>query len=770
MSSGLTSAEAAKRLATCGRNEVTEEKESLFRRVAKHFWAPVPWMLEATIVVQLSFGERIEAALITALLVFNVLLGVVQESRADAALALLKRQLTLKARVCRDDHWIDLSASELVPDDLVQLSLGGIVPADLRIVSGSVLLDQSMLTGELIPSESEEGGLAYAGAIVRRGQATGIVNATGAQTYFGRTAELVRVARVESTEVKAVVGLVRNLSVLNAAIVIGMLIYAQMIALPASQIILLVITAMLSAVPVALPATFTLGAALGARTLASRGVLLTRLSALHEAASIDVLCADKTGTLTNNELGVANVHPLAEGWTEGDVLAFAALASAPDSHDPVDAAIHRAAQSASSRKPVPTLCAFKPFDPSSKRAEASVRDGNGQMITVIKGAPNAVATACALTNEADKVITDLSGAGYRVLAVAVGEHGRMQLVGLIALNDPPRADSPGLLNELRHIGVETVMVTGDAAPTAETVARAIGLNGAVCPPGQIPPRVTPADYAVYAGVFPEDKFRLVQAFQHAGHAVGMCGDGANDAPALRQAQIGIAVSTATDVAKAAAGVVLTQPGLGGIVSVVDEGRAVFHRILTYTLGILVNKCVTLLVLGGGLLLTGHAVLTPMLQAISMVAGDFVSMARTADRATPSRRPNTWRLRNLTLAAIPLACIKLGFCISVLSVGALLLKLSTAQLQTLTLIMLVFIGQALVFVLRERGRFWYSRPSSVLVLFSATDVIVMSLLAASGIFMQAIPVWVIIALLVSVAIFGVLMDQVKLLVLHWVPID
>ena len=219
--------------------------------------------------------------------------------------------------------------------------------------------------------------------------------------------------------------------------VIGMLIYAQMIALPASQIILLVITAMLSAVPVALPATFTLGAALGARTLASRGVLLTRLSALHEAASIDVLCADKTGTLTNNELGVANVHPLAEGWTEGDVLAFAALASAPDSHDPVDAAIHRAAQSASSRKPVPTLCAFKPFDPSSKRAEASVRDGNGQMITVIKGAPNAVATACALTNEADKVITDLSGAGYRVLTVAVGEHGRMQLVGLIALNDPP---------------------------------------------------------------------------------------------------------------------------------------------------------------------------------------------------------------------------------------------------------------------------------------------------------------------------------------------
>jgi H+-transporting ATPase len=575
---------------------------------------------------------------------------------------------------------------------------------------------------------------------------------------------------VESAEVKAVVNLVRNLSVLNAAIVVGMVAYAQFIGLPAAQIILLVITATLAAVPVALPATFTLGAALGARKLAAKGVLLTRLSALHEAAVIDVLCADKTGTLTNNELGVALVRPLGEGWTEIDVLAFAALASASDGHDPVDTAIQRAAHCCSPRQPMPELIAFKPFDPANKRAEATALDGPGRKITIIKGAPAAIATATAMTDQAVSAISELSGAGYRTLAVAAGPAGEMQITGLIALNDPPRADSMALLAQLKSLGVRTVMVTGDAAPTAATVAHAIGLDGRVCPPGKIPPQLTPDDYAVYAGVFPEDKFRLVQAFQRAGHSVGMCGDGANDAPALRQAQMGIAVSTATDVAKAAAGVVLTKPGLSGIVSVIEEGRAVFHRVLTYTLGILVNKCVTLLVLGGGLPITGHAVLTPMLQAISLLAGDFVAMARTADRTTSSPRPNAWRLGNLTLAAIPLAGLKLIFCIGVLGVGAFYLRTGSAQLQTLTLIMLVFIGQALVFVLRERGRFWHSQPSSFLMLFSAIDVVVISSFAVFGIFMQAVPEWVVLTLLAATAAFGLLLDQVKLLVLRLLPID
>ena len=314
------------------------------------------------------------------------------------------------------------------------------------------------------------------------------------------------------------------------------------------------------------------------------------------------------------------------------------------------------------------MTGFIPFDPTSKRSEATVRDQSHHQIHISKGAPSALSTLAPMTPAIATELERLSGAGYRTLAVASGPPGEMMFVGLIALNDPPRPDSPALLAELRSLGVHTVMVTGDAAPTAVTVARSIGMDGPVCPPGQLPERVSPDDFAVYAGVFPEEKFRLVKAFQRDGHAVGMCGDGANDAPALRQAQMGIAVSTATDVAKAAAGIVLTDPGLGGIVTAIKEGRTVFRRILTYTLGILINKCVTLVVLGAGLVLTRHAVLTPMLQAISMLTNDFVSMARTADRATPSPRPNTWRMDNLALAAIPLAPFKLLFCIGVLAAG------------------------------------------------------------------------------------------------------
>ena len=767
---GLTTAEAVRRLAEYGRNEVSEEQEHVFMRVARHFWAPVPWMLEATIILQIVVGERIESGLIAALLIFNVALGVFQQGRANAALALLKQHLALKTRARRDGHWTDLPAALLVPDDVVLLSLGTVVPADVNIIEGSVLLDQSMLTGESVPTDAGAGKLAYAGSLVRRGEAVGVVSATGSRTYFGRTAELVRVAHVASAELKAVVGLVRNLSVLNAAIVVGLVAYAHLIALPSSQTILLVLTAMLSAVPVALPATFTLGAALGARHLALRGVLLTRLSALHEAATIDVLCADKTGTLTSNELGVAAVQPLTAGWSAGDVLAFAALASSSDGSDPVDTAIRQAAQRLSPQRVLPTVIDFTPFDPANKRAEARARDSAGCEIHIIKGAPASVTTLVAASEAATRELDALTHQGYRTLAVAGGRPGQMGLLGLIGLGDPPRADSTALLSELHSLGVGTVMVTGDSPATAATVARAIGLQGAVCPPGKIPDRVSPEEFAVYAGVFPDEKFRLVQAFQRGGHAVGMCGDGANDAPALRQSQMGIAVSSATDVAKAAAGMVLTTPGLRGIVIAIREGRAVFQRVLTYTLGILVNKCVTLLVLGVGLLMTGHAVLTPMLQAISMLAGDFVSMARTADRATPSSHPNVWRLRNLTVAAIPLALFKVLYCVGVLATGAFRIGLNAGQMQTLTLIMLVFAGQALVFVLRERGYLWNSCPSGLLMSFSAIDIVLMSTFAIFGFFMQPLPVSVVLTLLAATIIFALLLDQVKVMLFRVLPID
>ena len=656
-SDGLSSAEAARRLAEFGPNAVVEERIHPAARVVRHFWAPVPWMLEATVALQLAIGERLEAAMIAALLILNVALGVFQENRAGAALALFKQRLALQARVRRDGAWIEASAADLVPGDIVQLSLGSVVPADVRIIAGTLLLDQSMLTGESMPAEADGGKPAYAGALVRRGEATAEIVATGTRTYFGRAAELVRTAHVESSEQQAVLGVVRNLTIVNFAIVVGIVAYAHAIHMSAAGIIALVLTALLSAVPVALPATFTLAATLGAKTLALKGVLLTRLSALHEAAMIDVLCADKTGTLTANELAVAAVRAVKDGYCEADILGLAALASSPDGQDPIDAAIRAMAERQSGARLPFEVEHFTPFDPAAKMAEAVARDRDGREVRIVKGAPAAVAAVASTASGIAAELQSLAIAGYRVLAVAHGHPGRLACVGLIAFGDPPRPDSRGLLAELKSLGVGTVMVTGDAAATAETVARSVGLEGPVCPPGKIPERVGPEDFAVYAGVFPEDKFRLVKAFQQRGHAVGMCGDGANDAPALRQAQMGIAVSTATDVAKAAAGVVLTGPGLDGIVTCIKEGRSAFQRVLTYTLSILVNKSATLVVLGAGLVMTGHAVLTPLLQAIAMLAGDFVTMSRAADRVRASSHPNAWRIRNLTLAAIPLGPVQ-----------------------------------------------------------------------------------------------------------------
>ena len=401
---------------------------------------------------------------------------------------------------------------------------------------------------------------------------------------------------------------------------------------------MLVLTALLSAVPVALPATFTLAAALGARTLAMKGVLLTRLSSLNEAAMVNVICCDKTGTLTRNELVVSAVRPAKPRYSEADVVAFAALASTPEGQDPINSVIRRmAANGKSSGRAPPTITHFTPFDPATKMAEATAVE-KGREIRVVKGAPAVVATVAPMTPTGENDLAALTQSGNRTIAVAAGPPDALEVIGLIAFSDPPRGNSAALLTKLRSLGVRPVMITGDAAATAATVAHEIGLTGPVCPPGAIPERVGPEDFAVYAGIFPEQKFALVKAFQQEGHAVGMCGDGANDAPALRQAQMGIAVSTATDVAKAAAGVVLTEPGLGEVVACISEGRSAFQRVLTYTLTILVNKCVTLIVLGAGLMITGHAVLTPLLQAISMLTNDFVTMARAADRARPVRLP------------------------------------------------------------------------------------------------------------------------------------
>ena len=721
------------------------------------FWAPVPWMLEAAIVLELILGKYVEAAIIAFLLVFNSLLGFFQESRAQTTLAALKSRLALSASVRRDNAWKTVPAAELVQGDVIKLSLGAVVAADGRISTGEVLLDQSMLTGESVPIEAGAGVQTFAGALVRRGEAVAEVTATGARTKFGRTAELVRTAHVESSQQKAVFRVVRNLAVCNGAIILLMVGYAYFLKMPIAEIIPLALTAILASIPVALPATFTLASALGARALAKLGVLPTRLSAVDEAASMDVLCADKTGTLTQNQLTVTSVQPLS-GFDEANVLELAAMASSEGGRDPVDAAI-RAAAAARKIPETMHLTGFTPFDPANKRSEATFTDAKGASQRVAKGAFSVIVGLAPVEASAAGAANNLEGKGYRVLAVAAGSANAMKMVGLIALSDPARADSPGLVTALQALGVRTIMVTGDAPATAAIVAHTVGLDGAVSPPG-IAADVRPEQFSVYAGVLPEDKYNLVKAFQKSSHTVGMCGDGANDAPALRQAQIGIAVSTATDVAKSAAGMVLTKPGLEGILAAVHEGRVIFQRILTYTLNSITKKIVQVLFLGVALIMTGHAILTPMLMVIIMITGDFLGMSLTTDRVRASSAPNAWKIRSLTFAGALMGVGELIFCTAILTYGKYAMNLDLNALRTLAFVVIVFGNQATTYNNRERRHLWSSWPSKWVLASSGVDILIAVILSVAGIAMSPLPLLLVMGTLAGAAAFAAIFDFVK----------
>ena len=759
---GLTSAEASRRLFEFGPNAVTEKTSPAWRRYIAKFWGPIPWLLETAIVLQVGLGKYVESTVVAGLLLFNTTLGFMQESRAGAALAAMKKRLAPTAVARRDGKWQSLAAAALVPGDVISLPLGVLVPADVRMLSGSVLVDQSALTGESVPVEAESGSEIYAGGLIRRGQAIAEVTATGSKTFFGRAAELVRTAHSASTEQTAVFAVTRNLMILNGTVAILIIAYAYVLALPLGDLTGLALTALLATVPVALPATFTLSAALSAQTLAEGGVLLTRLSAAHEAAAMDVLCADKTGTLTRNELEVVEVAPL-PGFDRARVLQLAALASSDSDQDPIDAALRKAAGSDAGEE-AGRLVRFVPFDPASKTAEASVIGPDGIERRIVKGAFEIISKVVEAPTDARHSVDALAERGHRVIAVATGLPNALRLAGLIAISDPPREDSAPLIAELSGMGVRTVMVTGDSAVTAAAIARKVGIAGAVCPPEQLSGELSADQFDVFARVVPEGKYQLVKALQRHGHVVGMCGDGTNDAPALRQAQIGIAVSSATDVAKSAAGMVLTEPGLSGIVLAVREGRVGFQRLLTYTLNMLVKKAEIVVFLAIGLGMTGQAVLTPALMVLLFVTNDFLSMSLTTDRASFAASPSVWHMRSITLAAIMLGAFKLCFSTAVLALGKYRLGFDAGQLQTLAFVTLVFGNQAALYVLRERQRLWSSTPGTWVLAASAADIVVISILALSGTLMAPVSWRLLVAVLMAAGGFALIFDQVKRLVI------
>ncbi|WP_027820846.1 plasma-membrane proton-efflux P-type ATPase [Paraburkholderia bannensis] len=758
---GLASAEAERRLQLLGANAIEEIRTPRWRQFLGKLWGPVPWMLEAVIVLQMMLGRGQEALVILFLLAFNALVAFVQERRAQDALALLRRQLQINARVLRAAQWNRLPAAQLVPGDVVHLRAGDIVPADLMLFDGTVALDQSALTGESLTVEAGAGQPAYTGSIVRQGEASGEVNATGSRTYFGRTAELVRTSSAPSHMQRTIFSIVKRLVAFDLVLILLAVLYASTHGLPLTDTVVFALLLLIASVPVALPATYTLATAVASTRLAKQGVLVTRLPAVEEAAAMDTLLSDKTGTLTQNALSVMGVTVLA-AVDEATVLRAAAMASDDASQDPLDLAILAAYHTHAQATALPARTDFRPFDPTTRFSEG-VYVVEGQDWHALKGAPRAVFEHCrtdvARRDAAQEARQVLAAGGARVLAVAAGPAGATELVGLIGLADPPRDDAARLIAELGQLGVRVCMATGDALETARAIGERLGLGSRVCVP-RGDDLLHPEICDIFARVLPEEKHAIVRALQQAGHVTGMTGDGVNDAPALRQAELGIAVASATDVAKAAAGVVLTDHGLGGVLTVVGTGREVHRRMLTYILNKIVKTLEIAAFLTLGLWLTKGFVISPRLIVLLLFANDFVTMSIAGDRVRPATRPQSWRVRQLLGAASVLAAVSLAFTLSLYAVMRAQLGLDYAQMQTMVFLMLVFTTQANVYVLRSDARIWTFAPAAIMASVSVMDIVLVSAMAVTGTLMAAVALRQLGVLISAVVAFTLVLDQIK----------
>ncbi len=741
---GLSRAEATLRLERDGANEVPERHVHPLLLFARKFWGLSAWMLELIALLSYFLHKYTDLAIILALLVVNAVLGFLQEQRASAAVAALRRQLQVMSRVLRDGAWQALSARELVAGDVVRVRTGDFVPADVQIVDGELRVDQSALTGESQELAKTANDSLYSGSVVRQGEATAVVVATGTATYFGRTTQLVASARPK-LHVEAVVSrVVQWLFVIVGAQVAIALIGAWFENLPLIEILPLALVVLMGAIPVALPVMFTVSMAVGARELARHGVLITRLNAAEDAANMDVVCADKTGTLTMNRLGLVDTRPQ-PGFDEADVIRDGALASQAADQDPIDLAFLRAARERRLLDDLGTTRSFVPFSPKTRRTEAVVELGGSQR-RVMKGALRAIAeatgmaaaTLAALEQQAAEAATS----GLRTLAVARADaDGPLRFVGLALLADSLRPDSRQLLDELRALGVTVKMLTGDALPVADAVARQLGLGQVVRAPAL---RAAPGAAAAslsgrlegiggIAEVFPEDKYQVVRGLQAAGHVVGMTGDGVNDAPALRQAEVGIAVSGATDVAKGAASVVLTHEGLACIVDLVKNGRAIYQRVLTW----IVNKISRTILKTGFVvipfLVTGKFVISALAMVLLIFMTDFAKIALATDRVRPSPKPETWNIGPLVWLAVTLGLLMLVEALGLLALGWHRFQLGAdgGRLSTFAFLTLLFFALFSLVSIRERRAFWSSRPSGVLSLVLVADAGIGIVIGAHG---------------------------------------
>ncbi len=759
----MTNAQAQELRRRYGRNEIPLERVNPLFAWLRKFWGPVPWLLEAVIALTLATGRYADASAIGFLLLFNATLAQIQEGRAQNAVALLRKAIVVRAQVLRDGSWQAVPAAELVPGDVVHLALGNVVPADVRVIKGSVEIDQSTITGESLPRDVEKDAIAYASALVKRGEADGIVTATGTQTTYGKTAELVRTAKASGNLERLVLNLVRVLTLVTLAVIAAVVVQAIRLHLQPVDVALFSIIVLLASVPVAFPAAFTLATTLGSLELAHSGVLVTRLSAIEDAASMEILFTDKTGTITKNEISVASVLPFG-AYTVEDVLALASAASDPSGQDPIDLAVLHEAVARKADTAALAPCDFQPFDPATKRSAATVK-WRGTDGTASKGAPAAIQALCGRpTPEVAPAVTRLATEGYRVIAVAFGAANAVEPVGLIALADPPRDDAADLVRAISGLGVRMAMLTGDSIETAKTVARSVGIEGPACDHADIARDPSLIDRcSVFASIFPDDKLAILRRAQHAGKVVGMTGDGVNDAPALKQANIGVAVSTATDVAKAAASVILTQPGLANIVPAIEVSRRIFERMLTYTIVKIIKFFEITFVLGLVFFLTGRFLLTAELMVALLLFNDFVTLSIATDNVGSSHGFDTWRVGRVVRAAILVATITAGAVLGIVWYSARYAELDTSQLQTVTFYAIAVMGQLSLLAMRERDAIFARLPSTWLIGSITLAIGAAAFIALRGVLSAPLPAQLVLG------VTGILMLCTVLLLLLKMPI-
>ena len=751
----LSEAEARARLAQKGYNEIQEAPSHPFLGILKRLWGPIPWTLEMALILELALGKIVEASVIAVLLAFSALVGESQELRAHAAVDYLRLRLQVSARVRREGIWKFLPARELVPGDLVHVRLGDIVPADCIIHNGTVEIDQSGLTGEATFVSRSNDETIYSGSTVVRGEAIGTVTATGSRSLYGRTAELVRTAGSPGHLQELLFNVVRYLAIVDvilAVVLVGFALWNKSDLLPLLPFLVVLVIA---TVPVSMPASFTVANALEARKLAKEGVLVTGLTAIQEAATMEVLCVDKTGTLTQNRPEIAAIIPF-PGELEDEVLAYAAAACDESTQNPLDRAIlreleHRSIQPLNRQKIVP-------FDPVNKRSEAYVSH-DGQTFNVMLGSPPIVAEFADPRPELVNHVEELAADGARVLAVAAGPEGHLTLRGLVALADAPREDAAPLVKAIQNLGIRVLMITGDTSATAQAIGRKINLGDRIGNPDDA--LKNPLDYDGFANVYPEDKYRIVQALQQSHLVTGMTGDGINDAPALKQADVGIAVSSASDVAKASAKVVLTNPGLEDIVKIISGGRRVYRRMLTWTITKIARTVELAVLLTLGYIATGIFVIPLSLIILVIVFNDIVTITLGTDRAWTSPVPERWNVGDIARIAGILAAGWLVLAFIILWAGLNVLNLPISQIQTLMFVYLIFSAQATIWITRVRDHFWSFLPSQAVVATTVGNVVIASVLAIGGILMDAVPAILLISVLGAVLIAMVLLDYVKI---------